>query len=287
VPGLTLFGAHHRSILDNGLASASGGSCGWTTADYAHNDASHTRMGLVEAGACHDINTARIGVGIGQAWAKQDWSLGGRAEYSGQYLIVEAANEFANGIQPSLAAVYGRFSATLARNYRNGAAIDTSLGAPGATSTAIRLRLDWKNAAHVGSVSVSPFAAYTRVRSNLDGYTETGGGFPVRFDGSSTVTNDFRVGVAGALALDGSTDLHMGLEAVSRDDDNGSGTSGQVLGLWKFSMPGTRINRTWARITTDVDHRLSKNTLITAGANAGGNGGDPSWGVTAGVRVSF
>lgn len=286
-PSLTLFGAHHRSILDSGLASTTDGVCAWTTGDAARNNDSDTRMGIVEVGACKDIGSSRIGVGIGQAWAQQDWSLGGGAKYDGQYLIAEAANAFSNGLQPSLTAFYGWFDTTMNRHYQNGASIDSSRGTPDASSKAIRLRLDWKNAVQLRSVSISPYAAYAWMRTSLDGYTEKSGGFAARFDNSRWDTNDVRVGVAGALPLTPATDLRLGAEVVHRFEGNTAGSSGQVLGLWSFKTQGASIKQTWARVTTDVDYRINNHTLITVGANAGTDGGDPNWGLTAGLKASF
>jgi uncharacterized protein with beta-barrel porin domain len=287
IPALALFGAHHRSILDSGLARSANGACAWATGDIARQNDSDTRMGLAEIGACKDMDTARFGLGIGHAYAKQDWSFGGEAKYNGEYLIAEAANAFANGIQPSLTAYYGRFDTTMNRNYQNGANIDTSRGTPDATSKALRVRVDWKDAAQLGNVSVSPYAAYTWMRTSVDGYTETGGGFPVRFDSNSWDTNDIRVGAAGLLALNTNTDLRAGAEAVHRFEGNNAGSSGQILGLSSFAVSGQSIKQNWVRVTADVDHRIQDNMLITVGANAGSNGGDPSWGLTAGLKASF
>jgi uncharacterized protein YhjY with autotransporter beta-barrel domain len=287
LPALALFGAHHRSLLDSGLARTANGACAWATGDIARQNNTDTRAGLAEVGVCKDIESARIGLGIGHAYAKQDWSFGGEAKYNGEYLIAEAANAFANGIQPSLTAYYGRFDTTLNRNYQNGGNIDTSRGTPNATSKAVRVRVDWKDVAQLGNVSVSPYAAYTWMRTSVDGYTETGGGFPVYFNSNSWDTNDIRIGAAGLLALHTATDLRVGAEAVHRFEGNTTGSSGQVLGLSSFAVSGQSIKQNWVRVTADVDHRINDNMLITVGTNAGSNGGDPSWGLTAGLRASF
>jgi len=65
-----------------------------------------TRSQLAEAGICKDISTARIGFGVGQAWSQQGLSLNGNVNYNGQYFLVEAANAFANGLQPSVTGYY-------------------------------------------------------------------------------------------------------------------------------------------------------------------------------------
>jgi len=284
---LALFGAHHRSLLDSGLARSRDGACAWATADAARDNSNGTRMELAEAGVCKDIGSSRLGVGIGAAQARQDWSLGGGAKYDGQYLIAEAASAFGNGIEGSLTGYYGRFDTRINRNYLNGANVDTSRAEPNARASALRLRLDWKDAAKLGPFDLSPYAAITWSKTRLDGYAETGGGFPARFDAAKSKMSDLRIGAAAKTALTAATDLRLGLEAAHRFDDSTTGINGQVVGLWNFSLPGQRVKRTVARATVDFDHRLSNSAALTFGATTAGNRGDTSWGVTAGLRANF
>lgn len=284
---LALFGAHHRTILDSGLARTQDGACAWATADAAHHNASDTRIKLAEAGVCKDFGSLRLGAAVGKTWSNQDWDNGGSAEYDGRYLYIEAANAFSNGIEASLSAFSGRFDTKLRRRYQNGAQIDTSFGNPDAKSTALRVRLDWKDLAKASNLSISPYIAYTWVKTKLDAYTETGGGFPASYDAAKWKTSDIRFGVTGKTSLSQSTDLNIGIEAVHRIDESASGVSGEVIGLGTFSLASKKLEQNWARITADIDHHLSKNTVFTFGANAGSEGNDASWGITAGLRTSF
>ena len=163
--------------------------------------------------------------------------------------------------------------------------MDTSAGRPDAQSTA--LRLDWKDVARAGGFALSPYAAYTWMETKLVAYTETGGGFPVGYAAAKWRTDDLRLGVAARTALNPATDLRLGLEAVHRLDASTDGVNGQVIGLWSFTLPGQKTDQTWARLTADVDHRLSNATALTFGATAASNGGDATWGLTAGLRANF
>jgi hypothetical protein len=111
LPALALFGAHHRSLLDSGLARTANGACAWATGDIARQNNTDTRAGLAEVGVCKDIESARIGLGIGHAYAKQDWSFGGEAKYNGEYLIAEAANANVVGIPAVAVKVYWKAAA--------------------------------------------------------------------------------------------------------------------------------------------------------------------------------
>lgn len=287
IANLALGGAHHRSLRDSGLAVTRNGTCAWATTDMARHNGSDTTMNLIEAGACKDIGATRFGLGVGQAWSRQGWSQGGSARVDGQYLIAEAASDLGGGVEASLLGYYGRFSTDLKRNYQNGAATDTSKGTPDATSAALRLRTDWKDAFVLAATRFSPYAAYTWTDSHIDGYTETGGAFPARFDATTQRSQDVRLGVAASAPLAASTDLRVAVEAAHRLDETVSDTSGEVLGLWHFSVAGQKTTQNWSRLLLDLDHRLGKTSLLNASLSASTSGGDASWGASLGYRASF
>jgi uncharacterized protein YhjY with autotransporter beta-barrel domain len=115
--------------------------------------------------------------------------------------VLEGANAFANGLEPSVTGYYGRFDTQISRNYMNGATVDSSSASPNATAYALRARLDWKDAAVLGQFHLSPYAAYTWAKTELDAYTETGGGFPAQYAASSWNTDDIRIGGAAKIKL--------------------------------------------------------------------------------------
>ena len=287
MPSLALFGAHHRSILDSGLALNANGFCAWATGDIARNSQANSNTDLAEIGICKDFNTTRIGIGLGQAWSNQKASATTNAKYNGQYLIAETATLFDNGLQPSVTAYYGQFDTTLRRSYENAGSIDTSSGTPNATSKAIRLRLDWKDALQLGKLNLSPYAGYTRIQTHVDAYVEQGGSFAARFDGNNLQTNYFFIGAASLLPLSVSTDLRLATEITHRNDSNSSGNSGQIVGLSNFNFVVDHTKQTSVRITVDLDKRMTDKSLITVGVNAATNGGDQTWGLTTSLRANF
>ncbi|RDD82742.1 autotransporter domain-containing protein [Dyella tabacisoli] len=284
---LAVFGVHHRSLLDSGQVRAQNGACAWAAVDAAHYDESNTRAELAEVGACKDFGSTRIGLGFGKAQARQDWSLGGKGQYDGHYLVAEVASQLSGAIEGSLLGYRGDFNVDTRRNYMNGANVDSSRAHTDATATAVRARLDWNNAAQWGQVSFSPYAVYNWTKTKLDAYTETGGGFPALFNGSSWITSEARVGAAGKLALSSSTGLRVALEAVHRFKGETNEIKGQVIDLFGFSVPGQKLKRNWARALVDIDYRVTYASVITLGANGASSGGDASWGVSAQYRMSF
>lgn len=280
---LALFGAHHRSLLDMGFAPGEKKNCAWATADAAGTNGSDSSAQLIEAGVCKDVGSARGGIGVGQAWSRLDRPLGGKTTVDGQYLIAEVANDFRNGVQASLTAFYGRFDAQLRRNYINGG-IDSSSGRPDAESVAFRVRLDWKDAGKLGVFALSPYAAYTWSETELDAYTETGGGLPASFYASTWRVSDIRIGASATQPRSANTDLRLSLTVAHRFDSNTGSISGP-----SFNVFGQFQEQTRGIATVDVDHRLSPSTALTLGASASGSddGDSWGWGVTAGLRARF
>lgn len=284
---LTLFGVHHRPLMDSGLPA---GKCGWATADAGHSDIYDTDRQLTEVGACSDLadDRWRVGAGLGASWSRQGFSYGGEGKYNGNYLYAEAdyAPESRRWIA-SVSAMYSNWNTTISRGYLNGGSNDRSTGSPDATGWSLRARMDWKDLARLGAFAVSPFAAVTHTVSHLDAYTETGGGFPARFNAQDWSSDEVRVGTVLQKALSPATDLRLNLEAANRLDGSGPGVSGQVLGLFSFSYAGADVKSTWLRAMAEVDHRLSDKSLISANINAASSGEDPSWGASIGYKRAF
>lgn len=287
LPNLSLFGAHHRSLLDNGLARThANDSCVWAVADAARHKTDDTNIQLAEAGVCQDIGNTRVGVGVGLQAIQQTLAVGGTARYNGQSLIAEGAHAFASGFQPSITGYFGRFSTQLSRTYKNGASLDTSNASPKADTFAVRLRLDWKDAARFHDLSINPYFAYTRESIKLDAYSETGGGFPAQFSASNWRISNLRIGNTAKFTLSDTTDLRIGLEAVRHINKTVNGVSGTVIGLWNFTLPAQSVKQNSIRTMIDVDHRISPSTALTFGVNAS-TGSDSTWGATTGLWSSL
>lgn len=288
---LALFGSHHRTLLDSGLAMSANGTCVWSTADAARNSTTDANTELAEIGLCRDFAGYRVGAGIGTTYTKQTWQLGGNAQYHGQYVLAEIDKAFAtagNGsLQFSLLGYYGFSTSQLNRAYASGAGTDISSGTPDVRTTAIKARLDWKDALTLAGFTVSPYSAFTWSQSRVDAYTETGGGFPVSYGEAQTTTKDLRIGSAFARKISSQANFLLGLEYVHQFQSNTAGINGQVIGLNTFNLPGQTLKQDWARMTVDVDYQLKPNAILTAGLNTATTGNEPTFGITIGLRASF
>jgi probable HAF family extracellular repeat protein len=288
---LAVSGSHHRTLLDTPLAVSANGIFAWSTADAARNNETDAHSTLAEVGLGADVGGFRVGAAFGTTDTKQNWDLGGNAKVNGKYFLAEIDHDFAMAgesvLRGSLLGFYGDFDATLNRAYLNGAATDISSGAPSVKSRAIKAKLDWINAAKLGSYSVSPFAALTVSQAKVAAYTETGGGFPASFAEQKTDSSEIRIGAALSRKVSDTTNVRFGVEGVHEFNDTTGGINGEVTGLYAFGLAGQKLNRNWARATVDVDYNLSDKTLLTGGFNVATRSNDPSFGVTIGLKSSF
>lgn len=284
---LTMWGAHHRVLADNGIAN---GRCLWATGDLARRGADDRHQYLGEMGLCGDLGDFRLGAAVGWSAVEQGLAFGGRSRLDGYYLLGEADYSIpGTGLVASLTGYYGDWEADISRNYLNGVATDTSKGSTGANSWAIRARLDWLDALTFGSVSMSPYAAYTQTRGTVDGYFESGGGFPVAIDASSQTLMETRFGTSSKFALGKTTDLRVSGEWVHRFERNGPAVSGTILGgLGAFSAAGQAKAHDWARFGLDIDQRVAANAVASLSVHAAaGRSEDSSFSGSLGLRVGF
>lgn len=284
--GLTLWGSHHRTLMDTGIANDNGTGM-WATGDLAYHNDSDSKQALGEFGVFHDINqNLRIGLGLGANGVKQDLSLGGKTRSHGTYGVFEI--DYAPGEKRDLifsaTALYGKMDVDIRRGYLNGAALDSSRGDTDSDTSAIRLRIDKHDIAQIGDFSLSPYLSYSYLKTNVDAYTETGGGFPVAYDDQDLHIHEWRLGATAKTALSADTDLRLNAEVVSARNKTDA-VNGRLLGAggFAFNFAATSETEAWGRLGVEIDHRFSKTSVLSAsvyGANEGNDAtasGSLSW----------
>jgi hypothetical protein len=81
--------------------------------------------------------------------------------------------------------------------------------------------------------------------------------------------------------------LRLRAEGVHRFDQSGPGTSGNVIGLFGFNLPGQSIQQDWVQFGGDVVYSLTQRTNLTFGVSTATTGEDPVIGGSVGVQVKF
>jgi uncharacterized protein with beta-barrel porin domain len=284
---MVMWGAHHRPLASYKL---NGQSCFWATGDLGYRGGERAVTDTAgEFGLCRDFAGGAVRAGIGLGFGKQSQNLGqfGSAKTGGNHVVAEVNYQTQAGPLLSATGMYGQWTADVNRGYIGGAGTDFSRGSTDVKATALRLRADWNDAWTVGATALSPYAALTATRTTTDGYTESGGGFPARFDAQTQSGLEARLGVAAGYTLTPATRLRATLEGIRRLDGDTPRASGQVLGLFSFNQPGISESKTWMRAGMDIDHQINNNTLLGFSVHAASRGDDPRLTAAVTLRVGF
>lgn len=278
-------GAHSRPLSRQVEA---GKRTFWLAGDWGRDDHGSRSgdLGLAEAGLGYNFGPLQVNISLGQTWANQHLTLDGRAKVDGTYLQAEALVPVTGKLWATLGA-YGHWGdANLRRAYLNGGLPDFSTAQPAAHTWGLRARLDWDNAIQVGSVDFSPYIDLTYSEARLDAYSETGGGFPARFDARQDRATDLRLGGNATYPLTGDLRLLGTLEAVHRFETSGARTTGEVIGIFGFDLAGMRNKQDWLRLGGGIEGPLAGGKAMLS-INATTQGEAPNVWLAANWQVVF
>ncbi len=252
-------GAHSRPLARR---VAAGRNTFWLGGDWGRDDHGSRSgdFGLLEVGAGRNFGAAQVNVSLGQTWAKQKQTLGGRTKVDGTYLLAEALLPVSGNLWGVLGGYLHRGDADMKRGYLNAGLPDTSSASPDVNTYGLRARLEWDKAARLADADFSPYVDLSYSKAKLDAYTETGGAFPARFDSRKEKATELRLGVNAERALTGSATLFGMLEGVHRFEKHGARTSGEMIGLFGFDLDGYRNKRNWLRVGAGVAGEVAGGT---------------------------
>lgn len=284
---ITLFGAHHRPLMD---FRQDGRNCGWITGDMAGSGRGDRRNYSGEVGICRDLGeSVRIGFGGGVDSSRLDLGLGGKLEMDGYHFVGEI------DVQPagtplllSLTGYYADWNVDIARAYQNAASIDISHGKTDARAWAIRGRIDWSNLIGWRDGGFSPYAAFSHARVTMDGFTETGGGFPVTMNRAVSDYDESRLGGRATVPLADSVKLILSGEWAHRFKSGQPAIGGSIIGIGGFALNAPRSAQDWGRAGMDVDVGLGGSAMISLSGHAMvGDGEDARLGGSISLRFGF
>ena len=264
LPSTILNGAHHHVLLTQDFVDQD--QMAWLNGDFADHDRRDAEIMLGEVGYAHDFKPGlRGGLGIGYGDLDQDLSYNGKQELDGQYIMAEIDWQIPDtSVILSLTGIYGDWQTDIDRGYTNAGTLDQSSGDTDVTTMTGRIRADWVDAFQLLGFSFTPRAAYSITEIDTDSYTETGGGFPAKFDSMSHTAQEFRVGLTGEKALNKKTTIRGIFEAVYRFDEDNDDFSGEVIDAFQFSIAGADNEQEWVRVGAEASHRIRENMLLSA-----------------------
>ena len=269
---MILNGAHGspmRNLVPEGRYSV------WAGGDYGQQDDTDADQGSLEVGVATKIgNGVQLNVALGRSYAESETGLGGETKLRGTYLMPEAIIKLgALPLYATVSAFYSSGDADIDRGDRNAGNIVQSHGETDVTIVGGKLRLDWLNAFTVASTAFTPYTSVGHVEAKFDGYTETGGGFPVRWNDRTERTTTGRVGMDAVHTFSPTVSLLARLEGVHRFDDESSSASGELIGLSAFELPGQAYRQNWVRAAIGAEAALGGGvgSVMLNGTSEGGD----------------
>lgn len=284
---ITLFGAHHRPLMD---FRQDGHNCGWITGDMAGSGRGDRRNYSGEVGICRDLGeSVRVGFGGGVDSSRLDLGMGGRLETDGYHFVGEIDVQPAGTpLLVSLTGYYADWNVDIARAYQNAASIDISRGKTDARVWAIRGRIDWSNLIGWRDGGFSPYAAFSHARVTMDGFTETGGGFPVAMNRAVSDYDESRLGGRATVPLADSVRLILSGEWAHRFKSGQPAIGGSIIGIGGFALAAPRSAQDWGRAGADVDVSLGGSAMVSLSGHAMvGDGEDARMGGSISLRFGF
>jgi len=175
---MVIHGAHGSPMRGR---VAAGQSAFWANGDVGDNG--HDRFGgdlsSAEIGLSHSWGNGLQGnIALGHQRETQGLELGGETRMRGTYLMPELIWQATDSLYATFSGYYQRGSASVRRGYWNAGVTDYSRGDAGTEVIGLRARLDWLDAWKLGEANLTPYTSLTATSAKVDGYTETGGGFP-------------------------------------------------------------------------------------------------------------
>jgi hypothetical protein len=286
-----LNGAHSRPLdhrVDEGKRAF------WISGDWGQDDHGQRsgNFGFAEVGGGLNAGMTQFNVSLGQSWATQGFDNSSQVKSNGNYLMGEALVPLGGthkhaGLWGTLSAYVHRGNADMLRGYMNSGAVDVSSAQPKTQTWGWRARLDWENAAHLGHASVTPYIDLSRSQARIDGYTETGGGFPARFNERQENATELRLGTnITRPLLSGNARLLATSEVVHRFEATGTRTQGEIIGLFGFDLPGQGLKRDWVRLGIGVEGKLGDG-VASVMINGTSQGEAPNAWLAASYKVAF
>ncbi|MBJ3783500.1 autotransporter domain-containing protein [Devosia sediminis] len=284
---LPMNGAHHRPLMLT--PELDGDMCAWATGDFAYHGGNSTGLGLAEVGACTDLagGAVRIGGAVGTTRSWQDLALGGSSRMAGQYVLGEVDwQPDGTPLLLSVTGMLGGWQANVDRAYSNGADTAISSGQTNAMGGVVRLRADWLDAATLGNTTINPWTSVSVGALHVDGYTESGGPFPARFNAQDLSHVDVRLGLTAITEITTQTKLSTTFEVAHRTGSAPT-ASGQVDGLFAFSLGGGQQSNTWLRVGAELDHKINESLSLSGSVHFATAGRDPSVAGSIGLKGAF
>lgn len=233
--------------------------------------------------------------GLGMMSAETSLYQGGKALYGGIWLgggaAVDVGQAFGaaalEGLEISASLRADILEGTINRHYLNGAGVETATGKPGIQSFTGAVRAAWHQELF-GGVTLTPYVQWLYNRTQMAGYTETGGAGAGVVSAQANVSNLVSLGadvdwqIAPQLKLGASYSFNHLLDART------AGVSVAVAGLGTFSAPAAGHGSNWHTLGLELEWAPSDRVRFdtSVAVNVGGSYPE-NWFAGGGVHVGL
>ncbi|KQW31425.1 hypothetical protein ASE36_04010 [Rhizobium sp. Root274] len=222
---------------------------------------------------------------LGTSYSKADLDLDGYSRVQGSYVLPEVSMAVAPSVYATLTGFASIGELSMRRAYLNGTGADASSGETDTRTLGFRARLDWLDSFSLRELAFTPYASFTHLSTKTDGYTETGGSFPARFDAVDGSSNTIRLGLDGRHDLTATVSLIGRGEIAHRFEDQAPDTTGEIIGFSSFDLPGAPVEQNWLRGGIGLETKsgpLEGQLMFNASSQEGG-----SYWLSASTRIIF
>lgn len=247
------------------------------------------RGGLGEIGFAHRLSSRQhLTLSLGVIRNSQCLISGGKAIMQGPYVLTQLMTKLTSTspLWATLGIFYHWSDAEIKRGYMNARAPDVSSGKTKARIPGLRIRLD-AEAQQLGYLELSPYIELTTLHMRVNGYKESAGSFPVRFNKRKENSTQGRLGLHNKLPLKQNWYLTSQAEGVHVFQKKRSNMTGEVIGICPFDIPGQKLrNTSWLRGSLGINHEF-KQSFFSLMAHGATKGQDPNFWLAVAYRVAF
>jgi probable HAF family extracellular repeat protein len=247
------------------------------------------RGGLGEVGFAHRLRPGQhLTLSLGGIRSSQRLIAGGKAITQGPYVFTQLITKLTPNrpLWATLGIFYHWGEAEIKRSYINAGVPDISNGKTKVHIPGLRVRLD-AEAGRLGRLELAPYIELTTLSMRANGYSESNGGFPARFNKRRENSTQSRIGLHGKLPLEQNWYLTSQAEGVRAFQKKGSNTTGQLIGLFPFDIPGQKLrNTSWLKGSLGINHQV-KQGLFSVTAHGATKGQDPKFWLAVAYRIAF
>ncbi|MBB5752865.1 autotransporter domain-containing protein [Prosthecomicrobium pneumaticum] len=243
----------HVDDLFDTVSHALAGPVGKNGSAYAYG--SFDTDPMAGGGVGFDVrlsDTVTAGFLVDQSVLDTDLAYDGWSSFDATSVVAKIAGRPAAGFvwEAGLAAAW--LDGDVKRGYLNGVDPVTSRGDTSGYTLGASATLGWRFALPAPATSLTPYATYTVMQSDFDGWTETNGPFPAVISGFTTTTQLIRAGLELEHRFAAGPTARLGLAGVHRETD-GDTIAFDLPGLFGGTVEGDVGAANWLETSLAFD----------------------------------